>query len=46
LNYSAGFGQIGVGKVAEVVGDKALWALSDSIGTLALEFKTGDEFFL
>ena len=46
IELCAGFGQIGVGKVAEAVGDRAFVGVVRFDRHPALGFKTGDEFFL
>jgi len=46
IERCAGFGRIGVGKVAEVVGDKAFVGVVRFDRHPALGFKTGDEFFI
>jgi hypothetical protein len=46
IKLCAGFGQIGVSKVAEAVGDKAFVGVVRFDRHPALGFKTGDEFFL
>ena len=46
IELCAGFGQIGVGKVTEAVGDRAFVGVVQFDRHPALEFKSGDEFFV
>ncbi|PPA79538.1 MAG: hypothetical protein C00003105_01875 [ANME-2 cluster archaeon HR1] len=45
IELCAGFGQIGVGKVAQAVGDKAVVGAVRFDRHPGLEFKSGDEIF-